>query len=69
MEGDKYIEAESVYFPPDATVPSLQAARTLRAFYRTGLRANYFPWTAGPWTTPDAEPDRACASEAQPAMP
>jgi hypothetical protein len=66
--GDDYIEAESVYFPDDATVPALEAARTLRVFYRTGLRANYFTWTASPRTTTDTDLDRACPA-GTPSMP
>lgn len=64
-EGGDYIETESVYFPDDATVPALEAARTLRVFYRTGLRANYFTWVASPRSTTDLELDRACLTGAQ----
>lgn len=64
--GGEEIEAESVYFPEDATVPPLEAARTLRAFYRTGLRANHIPWIASPRSTTNDESDRACSARSQP---
>lgn len=56
LDGENEILPESTYFPPDATVPTLEAARSLRVFYRTGLRANYFTWVTSPRSTTDPSP-------------
>jgi hypothetical protein len=47
-EGDNQIQAAPVYFPPTAPVPGLHAARTIRAFCRSGQRANHVPWIPAP---------------------
>lgn len=69
VDGDDEIQAESVYFPRDATVSALEAARTLRVFYRTGLRSKCLTWIASPRSTTDAELDRVCLTGAQQPMP
>lgn len=42
---DNDAEADPVYFPGSATVTKLDAARTLRAFFRTGRRSDHITWT------------------------
>jgi hypothetical protein len=39
------IHADPVYFPRTSAVPALDAARTIRAFCRTGQPADYVAWT------------------------
>jgi hypothetical protein len=48
QDADDEIVADPVYFPSTAPVAGLQAARTIRAFCRTGRRAQHIVWTAGP---------------------
>lgn len=48
QDEDDEIRADPVYFPRTAPVTGLQAARTIRAFYRTGRRANHVIWAPGP---------------------
>lgn len=65
IDGDDCINSESVYFPNGATVAEIEAARTLRVFYRTGLRANHFTWVPSPRNTSDTELDESCLTGAQ----
>jgi hypothetical protein len=45
----------SVYFPRNATVPDLEAARTLRVYFRTGQRSHHITWTTSTHHTATAE--------------
>lgn len=47
-DDDEEIHAEPVYFPPTAPVSDLLAARTIRAFCRSGRRPHHVGWTACP---------------------
>lgn len=69
VDGDDEIHAESVYFPGDATVSALEAARTLRVFYRTGLRSKCLTWIASSRSTTDAELNQVCRTGAQQPTP
>lgn len=57
-DGGDEIRADPVYFPPTAPVAGLHAARTIRAFCRTGRRPNNILWTAAPSQSSAKEPSR-----------
>jgi hypothetical protein len=55
QDSESEIQADPIYFPPTAPVPVLLAARTLRAFCRTGQGGNHITWVgSAPHTMPEA---------------
>lgn len=47
-DNDSDFYADPVYFPNNATVSQLEAAKALRVFYRSGQRAQHITWINAP---------------------